>query len=388
MPNPVLVTISCDSTKLAHSPDLPPSIYDKGEEVLTTADVAEMEALVRDALSMDAQAGFVPQPPTVGMDRPRYNRIEGLSVGVRADQVLGSGYSAHAAARIGLADREPNMQLTGARSDLRRTIALTAYNRLVSAGDWGNPFSFGRSLNAFLFGRDEGFYYRASGLELTSTPDLPSTATVIWGLFAEQERSAAQRTTFSLARSAFGVQFDSNLVARRGWYAGGRTRLLQSFGLDPEGFRLLVDGRLEAARGDSGGYGRVALDLTASHAVGNGAAALTLAGGTSAGALPAQRFWYLGGSQTVRGQAPGTEYGDAFWLARAELAHGLGVVRPVVFGDLGWAGDRTAVQRVGRPMSGVGTGLSILDGLVRFDVARGIWPRQGWRVDSYLEGRF
>jgi hypothetical protein len=32
--------------------------------------------------------------------------------------------------------------------------------------------------------------------------------------------------------------------------------------------------------------------------------------------------------------------------------------------------------------------MSILDGLVRFDVARGINPEKQWRVDAYLEGRF
>jgi hypothetical protein len=40
------------------------------------------------------------------------------------------------------------------------------------------------------------------------------------------------------------------------------------------------------------------------------------------------------------------------------------------------------------PMSGVGTGLSFMDGLFRFDVARGIYPRKQFRVDLYLEAKF
>jgi hypothetical protein len=385
-PNPVLIRIPCDSTVLASSPELPPSIYDEGEQ---TATGHEMDALVQEALSMSAQAAWSPQLPTFELERPRYNRIEALSVGGRADQVLGKGYSLHATARIGVADLEPNVELTGSRSDLRRTLSLTAYNRLVSANDWGSPLSLGSSISAFLFGRDEGFYYRASGLELTSTPDVAGASALTWGLFAEQERTARQETNFSLAHATNGVDFVPNVEAAKGTYLGARTRYTRSFGLDPQGFRLFSDFRLEGARGDTASYGRAALDLTTSHGIGNGAVSLTVAGGSSVGEVPPQRYWFLGGSRTVRGHRPGTEAGDAFWLARAEIAHGLGVVRPVLFGDIGWAGDRRTWRDIGQPMSGAGAGITILDGLIRFDVARGITPKPGqWRVDAYVEGRF
>ena len=53
----------------------------------------------------------------------------------------------------------------------------------------------------------------------------------------------------------------------------------------------------------------------------------------------------------------------------------------------GFAGDH--VNAADGP-AGVGVGVSILDGLVRFDVARGIQPRdqQRFRVETYLEARF
>jgi hypothetical protein len=66
----------------------------------------------------------------------------------------------------------------------------------------------------------------------------------------------------------------------------------------------------------------------------------------------------------------------------------VGVIRPVLFGDLGWAGDRTRWRDIGQPVSGVGVGTSVLDGLVRFDVARGIYPEKAWRVNAYLDARF
>jgi len=61
----------------------------------------------------------------------------------------------------------------------------------------------------------------------------------------------------------------------------------------------------------------------------------------------------------------------------------------VIFYDLGWAGNRDAWQHPGRPLSGAGVGVSFLDGLFRFDVAKGIHPKQGGvRVDTYIEARF
>jgi hypothetical protein len=383
--NPVFISIPCDTAKLARSTDLPPSIYDKGDETVPSA---EIDALVSQALSMGAQAGFSPTPATLDYAPLRYNRIEGLSGGGVLDQQLGAGYSLHTVARIGVADREPNVEITGARTDLRRTLGLTVYNRLVSAGDWGNPLSTGSSISALLFGRDEGFYYRATGIELSNAPNQGGSFNRTWSLFLEQERNAEQRTTFSFARAMRGAQFEPNITTQRALWVGGRTRITQSVGENPQGFRLFNDLRLEAARGDTGAYGRAALDVTASHGIANGAAALTVAGGTSFGDIPLQRAWFLGGSQTVRGQRPGTEVGNAFWLARAEVAQGLGAVRPVVFADMGWAGNRQNWSSIGVPMSGVGAGFSILDGLLRFDVARGIKPTKQWRVDMYVEGRF
>ena len=107
------------------------------------------------------------------------------------------------------------------------------------------------------------------------------------------------------------------------------------------------------------------------------------------GGVPSQRRWYLGGSQTVRGQSPDTaQSGNAFWLTRLEIGTNNPGVRPAVFGDLGWVGDRSQVRDIVRPMSGVGAGVSFLDGLFRFDVARGIYPRKQYRADLYLEAKF
>jgi hypothetical protein len=386
---PIAVTIPCDRQRLASSPELPKSIYDPGEALFG---VKEREAMIAEALTLTAQPSFGPQPPTVryGLQLTRFNRVEGLSVGAAVEQQFGMGYSAELLARVGLADLEPNVELSVARSNLLRTVRVTGYNRLVAANDWGDPLSFGSSLGALLWGRDDGFYYRTSGAQLAGGGD--RGVHFDWRIFAEQQRTATRETQFSLANVVGNTTFAPNIEATRGTYVGSALRLAHSYGLDPEGLRALSDLRLEAAASDAM-YGRGALDVTVSHGLGRiagtrVAGSVTLGGGSTFGDVPVQRLWYLGGAQTVRGQRAGAAVGDAYWLARSELGLGIPAARPVLFADWGWAGDRDAFREVGRPLSGVGVGGSFVDGMVRFDVARGLYPEKRWGVNLYVEARF
>jgi hypothetical protein len=386
----IAMRVPCDADKLENSPELPKSIYDPGEEVFSMKDLDELK---QQALSLAAQAPltFSPRlwpPPSLsyGPGLMRYNRVEGFSAGISVEQQLGGGYSATALGRIGLADLEPNVELGITRSNLVKSVGVRGYNHLVSASDWGHPLSFGSSFAALMFGRDEGFYYRATGAELTGTREagFGGGTHIEWSAFVEQQRTAAVKTTFAVN----GADFPANITAWRGTYEGAAVRFQSQHGLDPRGLRLFSDLRLEAAHGDSI-YGRGALDLTASHGLGRLAGALTVSGGSSLGALPPQRLWYLGGSKTVRGQSPDTSYsGNAFWLSRLEIGANDAGMRPTVFGDLGWVGDRNHMTQNVKPMSGVGVGVSFLDGMFRFDVARGIYPRKQFRVDLSLESMF
>ena len=381
---PVAVTYPCDVSVLARSPDFTEPLYATTEDVF---DTKQRDDILSHALPLGAQAaiklGALPRPDfQYGLSMTRYNRVEGLSSGIHVEQQMGGGYVAAATARIGTADHEPNGDLSIARTNLNTTVALSGYNRLVSANDWGNPLSFGSSVSALLFGRDEGFYYRASGAELTWTTD--RGAHLDWRLFGEQERAARQHTDYS-----WGASFVPNIDAAAGPFAGAGVRWLHSTGLDPRGLRTITNLRLEAATGDST-YGRGALDVTLMRPLlGRLSGALTLSGGSSIGALPSQRRWFLGGTQTIRGQSADTaQSGNAFWMTRAELASEQVGYRLALFSDLGWVGDRSTISSVGRPLSGVGVGFSALDGLIRLDVARGLYPRQQTRVAFYLGGKF
>ena len=144
---------------------------------------------------------------------------------------------------------------------------------------------------------------------------------------------------------------------------------------------------------------RGAIDVVMSrHVAGPFAASVSVGGGAAFGEVPAQRFFYLGGLHTVRGQSPGTPPergvipgsvgGTAYWLTRSELAYGAPAFRIAAFYDAGWAGAKHDWQKPGRPMSGAGLGFSMLDGLIRLDIARGIFPSVQWRTDFSVEARF
>jgi hypothetical protein len=381
----VVLRTPCDLQALTTSPELPASAYDPGEEVFGKKERDELIG----ALDFALQAGWGPQRVLVdwGLGLSRYNRVEGFSTGLLLKQELGLGYAWTAQLRGSLGDKQVNGELGAQRSNGRATLAATVYRRLVSANDWGTPLTFSSSLPALLYARDEGFYYRSWGGELTRTTDRRGQLTL--RLFAEEHRDAPVTTRYSLFGGNNDERFLSNVTTLRGTYFGASARWQRSWGVAPRGLRAFADLRLEGAGGESE-YGRAALDLTMSRGLFNPVmVGLTLAAGTSAGDVPPERQWFVGGVHTVRGQLAGTSAGDGFWLSRLELARDRGASRLALFGDVGWAGSREGSWgRSERLLSGVGVGSSFLDGMLRTDLTRGLWPRARWRFDFTLEARF
>jgi hypothetical protein len=379
---PVAIRIPCDTVALASSPALPKSIYDSGDELFGARE--------REELEKELGWGLQPEWSPASIDLSflergmlRYNRVEGLSAGGAISQDLGRGLSWRAAGRIGHADLEPNVDLSLRRGDATRGIALGVYRRLTVVDDWGSPLGLGNSVNALLFGRDEGFYYRATGVELFGV-----LGPAEWRLFGERQRTAQVETQLSLAHAINGLRFHENVVATRADLAGASVRIPFALGLDPQTLRLSGSLRAEAATGDLE-FARAALDLTMTRPLPwRLAGALTMSGGSTTGDVPAQRLWYLGGTHTVRGHSIGTNAGDAYWLGRAELSTDRTAFRPVVFFDAGWAGSRDDWSHPGKPMLGTGLGWSILEGLFRFDIAKGIRPSRGVRAAFYLDANF
>jgi hypothetical protein len=53
---------------------------------------------------------------------------------------------------------------------------------------------------------------------------------------------------------------------------------------------------------------------------------------------------------------------------------------------VGWAGPREEFSLNVAPLWSVGTGVSVLDGLVRIDLARALRRPTGWRLEIYMDG--
>ncbi len=381
----------CDAEALANSPALPGSIYDDGAQLMAES---EREALMREFLTLSDQAEWSPQLPTVryglGDGLVRYNRVEGFSPAIRVEQQLGRGYALFGQARLGFSDLEPNGELGATRDDGRRLFRLGAYRRLVAANDWGEPLGFGASAMALVFGRDEGLYYRTWGAELTGEARTPVGVggQFSWRAYVERQDEARRETSFSFANVIGNQPFLDNIIAERLTLIGFGAHWFRSYGLDPAGARALLSIRGDGGAGDRG-FGRGLIDLTLSRPlIERIDGAITLSSGSSVGRVPPQRLFYLGDPWTVRGLRANTANGDAYWFGRAEIARGSVAARPVVFYDIGWAGDRGSWRSPGRPISGAGVGVSFLDGILRTDLSRGIAPTRDWRFDVYFESRF
>lgn len=382
----VITRTPTDTIALANAPELPGSIYDSGEELFSRADAEELMK----GLDFGLQAGWNPQAPVLllppGSGLLRYNRVEGLSAGVGVEQRFGRGYMGAGTIRLGTADFEPNVELALMRGSGRDSLGVAAYRRLAVANEWGDPLGFGPSLSSFLFARDQGLYYRAGGIELRGIRQREGA--LLWRVFAERQWRANVETQLSLPNLFNDTRFIPNIAANAADLAGASIRYNRTLGFDPRGWRALSDLRLEGAIGDFE-FARAVADVTVSHSITSRiGGALTASGGATAGDVPVQRFWYLGGGHTVRGHQIGTMAGNAFWMGRAELGMGSVAARPVVFYDVGWAGDRSNFDSPGVPLQGAGVGASFLDGVLRFDLAKGIRPVNGWRAEFYVEARF
>jgi len=331
----------------------------------------------------------VPPPPKPvqggGLAAFRFNRVEGLSGGLRGTLPLDGRTSLAAETRLGTADVEPNLRVTLARSTPDGTLTLSAYRSLEAASDWGDPFSLRSSAHAFLLGYDDGQYYRATG------------ASVGWSggrsvrgrarLFVEAQRDAPKETDASLPHWISDAELPENVAADAVDLVGFEARVRAQAGRDPERIVLAGSAWMEAATGDRSylrfaGEGSLHVPLVRPLA-----AAVALSAGGSAGTLPAQRQWFLGGVETLRAFPGGALAGSAFWLGRVELSTRDPGVRFLGFLDAGWAGDRADV-RFDDPALAVGVGVSALDGLLRLDLARSLRGREpdAWRVYLSFDG--
>ena len=199
-------------------------------------------------------------------DLVRYNRVEGPAVGGRIESALNGRHSLGVSGFFGLAD------LTA-----EGTARLAALDGAPAADPWGLPRAeadrsrrpatsdFGNSLNAFLFGRDDGEYYRATGGDLTwRPPGRRSPIASCFRAYGERHASVASETDFALfhafhvATGNFGPNRGKR-IGRRGSGCGAEAVAL----VGKRSHRGATRGRTATVAGRCGGTDRRGCQRTA-----------------------------------------------------------------------------------------------------------------------------
>lgn len=384
----VQVEVPADTAALLASAELPPSFAEAGAQTLSGTEVDELASELRRSIPpvwalQDPQLRLLPP----GLGTLRYNRVEGLSVGVGAEADFGA-FAADLLLRMGTADREPNAELGVTRETGTAAYRVAGYRRLAAVDGAARPFGAGNSLGALLWGRDHGDYFRAAGVEVLGGPAATEQPWYGWRVFAEHQSGAERNTDFSL-RDAIGGgdSFRPNIQADRADQVGASLVLRGARKTRIAGPRAGAELFVEGSAG-SFDFARPRLLLSGGAPLpGRLFGSVEAAAGTAFGAVPTQGLWYLGGPATLRGYDGNAARGEAFWRARGELATRGPLTRIGVFADAGWAGSRERFGD-GDPLVAVGVGASLLDGWLRFDVARALVAPTGWSAYLSVEPPF
>jgi hypothetical protein len=373
-----MIYVTPRGVDLTRAPELPPPL---GEEPLDFTG-EEFRPLLDGFSRAVGEEPLGPHPSfrrTV-LSGLRYERVRGLSVGGERSWLLDQrSVRLTLKARLGLA--EPPMP-SGEVEIARGIWALAVYRELADAGGLVDPLGLATSLNALLLGQDDGDYFWRTGGRVQATWGNPGRQSLTLAAFGERQESADVHARFSL-----GGDLRPNITAQR----------LDAFGLawdarlqrgdDPRGG--VITGRLrgEGAEGSTP-YWRALATTSVVGGIG-GIASVALSGtlGLASADAPLQRWFFLGGSHSLRAFQGGSFRGTGAWLARAEVGTWGEAVRGVLFADAGWAGPKDELSDH-RPGVSAGLGLSLADGLLRLDLARGIKRGRSWRLHFYLDGLF
>ena len=312
----------------------------------------------------------------------RYNRVQGLAPGLGYRVVLpGDGFTTlQADLRFGLSDHRLVGGLTAVREAPGARWTFAAYRELRSSDPF-NRSSFGRSLDAIFAAHDDADYFLATGGRVTREGSAGMGLELVTTLSIDEERSV-RRQAHSAVNDALGGSgvFPDNPPVAEGTFLGGSVELQHRLFRSrwTLGAELLANTNHATLRGFASWSsalwrGRVSPRLS------------VRTGLTSRDPLPQQAF-QIGGLESVRGFDYGTRRGAAFWTAQLDWPLTSGLVQPMFFADVGQAAP--ASQLFSSPtIAGGGAGLSLLGGLLQFDLSHPITSNgAGFRFDISAKG--
>jgi hypothetical protein len=317
-----------------------------------------------------------PEQPSHGIgyerlsDALRYNRVQGLALGLgyRLDVPVASS-TVYATVRYGLSDERVTGRLSIVRQLGGGHVRLSGYSEVEGVDPLTSGASFSNTLNALFAGHDNGDYSLNRGASLAWVKRAGARSILELAMRVEQS-SSTKETARSAVNDFLGGTgvFPPNPPVRAGTFGGATAQLR---GAGPVQWSLSLD----AVAGEGETVGRSYGTVRRSYGTGPRLTFQLKAGIATEPGLP-QTLFRLGGLNTVRGFEYGTIRGSSFWSAQAELILLPGRIRPLVFADAGQAGNRERVFST-RALVGMGAGLELLKGLIRFELSKPVSPYSG-----------
>jgi hypothetical protein len=303
-------------------------------------------------------------------DIARFNRVQGFSLGLGYQVRPGFAFTTvHAGARFGLGDRRPTGSLTWRRDGPGGRLDVTGYRGVVEFEPWTDGQGMGNSTNAIFTGHDDADYYLALGGGFFYQWNAGLLRDVEFTAQVERHDSMGTEVNAPVPGLFGSGVFRPNPAITEGTFL--RAGVRRPITVGPA--RVLLGGDLLGTDSvvSTRVWGTTSIPFTVLRRTGT----LTLRAGVGYGDALPQHAFRIGGLFTVRGYEHGTRIGREFWSAQFDFAVARSLFwAPVVFVDVG---DAFSAD----PLVGVGAGLSLVNGLLRFNLSKGLRPSNGIRFD-------
>jgi hypothetical protein len=347
--------------------------------LIVTATLALQAPQPDTSLSTDPSHGIAFERLT---DLLQYNRVQGLSFGLGYQVRIPttSATRLYGTVRYGLSDERVTGRLTMLGSAARGGIALSGYYDIADLDPFSPGRNFPNTFNGLFAGHDNGDYALARGATARfEAPVRPGMELVLSGRV--ERLSSVLRVARSTVNDFLGGTglFPSNPPVEEGTFAGASAQLRSSG-------RTAWTVTADVVAGSEGSTGRLFGEVRRAFGSGPSVMVRLKAGVATDPAMP-QTLFRLGGIHTVRGFDYGTLRGPATWSGQVDITPFGGRVRPVIFLDAGQASSASGLFS-STALVGGGAGLSLLRGVIRFDLSRAISPdRRGKvRFDLVIRG--
>jgi hypothetical protein len=303
-------------------------------------------------------------------DAFRFDRVQGYSFGLGYRlRIPGSSFSAlHGTVRFGTSDERLTGRLSFIRDAPGGRLAVSGYRDVIGVDPYSPGGTLGNSFNAIFTTHDNADYLLGTGGAASWEMTIGTGLELRLRGRVEQQRSVVREATAKVNDWLGGDgRFPENPPIDEGTFGGLEARVTGT-SVGPSRWWIAADGLAGAGTQTARLYG----ELT--QKVGSRAGAtLRLKGGIASSPTLQQMQFRAGGLATVRGFDYGTQRGQAFWAAQLDVTPLKSRIRPVVFLDAGRASPAGSLFS-GRVLVGAGAGLSLLGGLMRFDLSRRLSP--------------